>query len=140
MLKVKCVQLRQQTATCSSALVAPVQARMPLSVGVCLPFSILDISEPTHGNDSARCLSERPACWRRSRSRLPSTLRASSTLEVSLLTLGDKLISDDGMMTGRITLVIVFHDDRRVLDDFRRTKRSSSPKCIMTSLCESNNH
>src|SRR5882757_3149465 len=92
---------------------------MSSSVGVCLPFSILETFDPTHDNDSASSLPERPACWRSSRSRLPSALRASSTLDVPLLILGDKLISDHGVMPGSITPVVVLHDHRRVLDDFR---------------------
>jgi subtilisin family serine protease len=65
-----------RSAAASWLLVARVQARMSSSLGVCLPFSILETFEACHVNDSASSLPDRPACWRSSRSRAPSVVRA----------------------------------------------------------------
>src|SRR5262249_23649918 len=107
-----------KSASVSASLpVVLVQARMSSSLGVCRPFSILDTFDGGHDKDSAICLPLLPACWRSSRSRLPSALRASWTLVAPDVLFGGKVVPSDGVVPGGVTPVVVLNDLGRVLDE-----------------------
>src|SRR5262249_54715070 len=101
-----------------SLLAARGRPRMSWSVGVWRPFSSLDALDGGHDNDSASCLPLKPAAWRSSRSRLPSALRASWTLEELEALFGGKVVPSDGMVPGGITPGVVPYDLGRVRNDF----------------------
>src|SRR5258708_29752368 len=90
---------------------------MSSSLGVWRPFSSLDTLDGGHDNDSASCLPEKPAESRSSRSRLPSAVRASWTLDAPELLFGGKVVPSYCVVPGGITPVVVLHDLGCVLDD-----------------------
>jgi len=99
------------------ALVARVQCRRSLSVGVWRPFSSFDTLDGGQDRFSASCLPLRPAAWRSSRSRPPRALRASWTFDAAEVLFGGKVVSSHGMVPGGVTPVVVVDDLFGIIDD-----------------------
>src|SRR5438034_1947792 len=97
--------------------VARVQARTSSSLGVWWPFSSFDTLDGGQDKDSASCRPLSPACWRSSRNRLPSALRASWTLDAFDVLFGGKGVPFYCPVPGSVTPIVVINDDGRIVYD-----------------------